>query len=91
MKDDYELLDVRSVARATGFSEMAIYRAVSSGELRASKLRGRIRIRPRDIDAWIDANLMDVPAPIPEAPSVRAHAPHVDQEGRGLRALLESS
>jgi excisionase family DNA binding protein len=50
-----QLLTVSEVAKATGLSANAIYRAISSGELRASKLRGQLRIQSSDVEAWVDA------------------------------------
>lgn len=74
------------VAEATGLSSNAVYRAIAAGELRASKLRRRLRVQAADLDAWIDANVVcargsdDPPPPrrsLPGSPS------------RGLRELLE--
>lgn len=42
---DRRLLTVGEVAETTGLSPDAVYRAVADGELRASKLRGRLRIQ----------------------------------------------
>lgn len=86
---DRRLLSVGEVADATGLSPNAVYRAVADGELRASKLRGRLRIQLADLDDWIDSNLVagrgsrEEP-PIPARPSGR------NGPGRGLRELLEA-
>jgi excisionase family DNA binding protein len=48
---------VGEVAQATGLSDNAVYRAISDGELRASKLRGRLRVELADLDAWIESNV----------------------------------
>ena len=53
---DPALLTVAEVGRATGLSANAVYRAIWNGELRASKLRGRLRIQIADVDAWVDAH-----------------------------------
>jgi excisionase family DNA binding protein len=83
---DRRLLTVGDVAEATGLSPNAIYRAVWDGELRASKLRGRLRVQPADLDVWIDSNLVtnhkEPPAP--------ARPPGRNGPGRGLRELLEA-
>lgn len=55
---DRRLLNVAEVADATGLSRNAVYRAISAGELRASKLRGRLRVQLADLDAWIDSNVV---------------------------------
>ena len=80
------LLTVSEVAETTGLSSNAVYRAIAAGELRASKLRRRLRVQAADLDAWIDANVVcargaDEP---PRAPTLRLGRP-----GRGLRELLE--
>lgn len=76
---DRTLLTVTQVAEATGLSPNAIYRAIDAGELRASKLRGRLRVRFADIDGWIDSNVVRVRTPV-ATPSIPR---------RGLRELLE--
>ncbi len=85
---DRTLLTVSDVAETTGLSPNAVYRAIWDGELRASKLRGRLRIQPADFDAWIDSNLVTTrgvnnPPPAPARPLRR------NGLGRGLRELLE--
>ena len=80
------LLSVADVAEATGLSETAVYRAIAVGELRASKLRGRLRVRLADLESWIDSNRVS-PA---EEPRIKARARgRVAMSGsRGLRELL---
>lgn len=82
------LLTVTEVARLTGLSANAVYRAVWSGELRASKLRGRLRVRADEIDAWVDA------ARVRTARAERKRPPRPTRArplgpGRGLRELLK--
>jgi len=81
------LLTVSEVAEATGLSSNAVYRAIAAGELRASKLRRRLRVQPADLDAWIDSNVVcahgaDAPAP--------AWTFRPGRAGHGLRELLEA-
>jgi excisionase family DNA binding protein len=87
------LLTVAEVARATGLSVNAIYRAIWSGELQASKLRGRIRVQAQAVAAWIDQ--ARVAAPNPPQPLRAIHAgPRVSRAagaGRGLRELLHAA
>lgn len=82
------LLTVSEVAEATGLSSNAVYRAIAAGELRASKLRGRLRVKLADLDAWIDSNLVmsrgGGEPPEPARPLGRSGP------GRGLRELLEA-
>jgi excisionase family DNA binding protein len=40
-------------------SEKTIERLIQRGELRASKLAGKIRIRCEDLFAWINANTIE--------------------------------
>lgn len=42
------------VAELLGLSRKAIYRAIERGELRASRVTNRLRIRSADVDAWLD-------------------------------------
>ena len=58
---ELRLLTVAEVAEATGFSRNAVYRAIAAGELRASKLRGRLRVQLADLDAWIESNVLPGP------------------------------
>jgi excisionase family DNA binding protein len=82
------LLTVSEVAEATGLSSNAVYRAIAAGELRASKLRRRLRVQSADLDAWIESNVVcarGADEPPPEHRLVPGHA------GRGLRELLEAA
>jgi excisionase family DNA binding protein len=49
------LLTVEDVAGLTGLSAYTVRKAIRDGELVASKLRGRIRVDPGDLAAWVDA------------------------------------
>jgi excisionase family DNA binding protein len=84
-----ELLSVSEVSRITGFSAHAIYRAIWSGELRASKLRGRLRIQATDVQAWVVAGRVAATRPEP-VPSPRTSRPRPRSPGRGLRELLQT-
>ena len=86
-----KLLTVAEVARETGLSMNAVYRAISNGELRASKLRGRLRVQSSDVDAWVDG------ARVPARATGRddrgsARTPRAQSRpGRGLRELLHAA
>jgi excisionase family DNA binding protein len=84
------LLAVSEVAEATGLSSNAVYRAISDGQLRASKLRGRLRVELADLDAWIDSNLVTTRA-TPKTPPAPAHPLGRNGPGRGLLELLEGN
>ena len=95
--DRTRLVAVAEVAAITGLSESAVYRAIASGELRASKLRGRLRVRFVDIDLWIDSNAarLSPTGPNVDRPRDRPLAfarPALTSQrrGRGLRELLQS-
>jgi excisionase family DNA binding protein len=52
------LLSVDQVAAHCGLSHHAIYRAIERGELRASRLCGRLRIAPKDLETWITSSVV---------------------------------
>ena len=81
------LLTVTKVAEATGLSSNAVYRAIAAGELRASKLRGRLRVQLVDLDAWIDSNVVCARG-ADDWTAVPSELLRAD--GRGLRELLEA-
>jgi excisionase family DNA binding protein len=54
-----QLLSAHDVAELSGLSYHAVLRAIRSGELKASKRRGRILIRPEWFDEWIDAGMIE--------------------------------
>ena len=84
------LLSVAEVADTTGLSESAVYRAIAVGELRASKLRGRLRVRLSDLEDWIESNLVS-PEPVvrvKEHPAGPARRLPAEPRPGGLRELL---
>jgi excisionase family DNA binding protein len=52
-------LALAQVAERVGFSTKAISRAIERGELPASKVCGRVRVRAADVDAWLAGNRID--------------------------------
>lgn len=56
MSDLPHLLSVADVADVLGLSEYTVRQAVRDGDLPAAKLRGRIRIDPDAVRAWINAS-----------------------------------
>jgi excisionase family DNA binding protein len=77
------LLTVSEVAERVGLSTKAVRRAIERGELPASKLCGRIRVRPEDVDEWIESNRVGASAPRTVQPTTTARP-----AAEGLRALL---
>ena len=55
--DSERFLSPREVADKLGLHVNTVYRAIDSGELRAHKLRGALRIAPASLDAWLEATL----------------------------------
>lgn len=49
------LLPAEAAARYLGVSRWTIYRLIDRGELKAYTVGSQIRIRPDDIDAYLDA------------------------------------
>lgn len=82
---DHRLIGPEEVAALCGLSRKAVYRAIDRGELPASKLCSRLRIRPDDVDRWIDANRLEKETADREVRPVRAPAPN------GLRRLREDA
>lgn len=54
MTDLAEMLTVEDVARISGFSAYTVRAAIRDGELVASKPRGRYRVHPDNVAAWMD-------------------------------------
>jgi len=77
-----KLLSPEDVAVRCGLSRKAVYRAIDRGELKASRLCSRLRIRPEDFDTWFERN--SLPAYQPARPTGRMSLPAAD----GLRSLL---
>jgi excisionase family DNA binding protein len=80
------LLSPEEVASHCGLSRRAVYRAIERGELRASRLCSRIRIRATDVDAWVDENQIE-----PPSEQARPVRPPALRSGDGLRRLLAES
>ena len=79
------LLTPEDVAGVCALSRRAVYRAIERGELRASRLCSRIRIRPADVEAWVEKNEI---AAMTASPTPR---PAPLRSAEGLRRLLAES
>ncbi len=73
------------VAKRTGLSRKAIYRAIERGELTAFRLCGRLRIHPDDEHNWIENNRV-TPIEPPEFPAPRRRPA---ESQHSLRRLLK--
>jgi excisionase family DNA binding protein len=79
------LLTPRDVAERCRLSTKTVLRAIHAGQLRASRLgaQAAFRIRPADVEAWIEACVVDAVPPEREAPSARVRPPVRSVEGTG--------
>ena len=59
---DESLLSPGEIAQTCRLSLKTVYRAIGSGELPASRICNRLRVRPTDLNAWIDASRLDLPS-----------------------------
>lgn len=53
-----KLLKNREVSQILRVSQRTVQRIIKSGGLPYVKIRGQIRFRPQDVDAYIDAHLV---------------------------------
>jgi excisionase family DNA binding protein len=83
-----EFKSPKEIAGLCGLSPRAIYRAISRGELPASRLCGRLRCRTVDVEKWIERNLVEPVPTLKQLPPDGRAAP----EGRGsLRQMLRAT
>jgi excisionase family DNA binding protein len=54
------LMSPKQIAELSGFHEEVIRRAIRRGEIPASTLCGRLRVRLEDYQAWVEGNRMVV-------------------------------
>ena len=78
------MLSPQDVARRCGLSRKAVYRAIERGELRAARLCSRLRIRPDDVDAWLQASTVAPDLATPATPVAHSRLP----DTTGLRRLM---
>ena len=81
------LLSPEEVARACGLSRRAVYRAISRGDLRASRLCNRLRVSPSELDRWIGDQTVPVARPLRLSES----RPGPELPAGSLRALLDET
>lgn len=86
---DNKLMSPEEVAEACGLSRRAVYRAIERGELPASRLCSRLRIRRNDLDVWIDVSRVE-PAPRQEWRRPLTQTPVGAPPSNGLQRLLRS-
>lgn len=74
------------VADLVQLSAEAVRRAVRRGELRASRVCGRLRIMPADVEAWMAASTV---APSPRRAPAEASAPRPLRRSASGSKVLE--
>jgi excisionase family DNA binding protein len=55
--DGRPMLSVLDAAVYLGMSPDTVYRIIRAGKLRTFKVEGTLRIRPSDLDAYLDENI----------------------------------
>jgi excisionase family DNA binding protein len=56
---DSPYLSKTEAAEIVGLHPKTIEREIQRGKLRAFKPAGKIRIRPSDLDAWVESTVLD--------------------------------
>jgi len=79
---DDPLLTPSDVGDQCGLSLKTVYRAISRGELRASRICSRLRVKQSDVDRWIERSQIEPPR-TPERSTRFSHP-----AANGLRTLL---
>lgn len=82
-----EFKSPKEIARLCGLSPRAIYRAISRGELRATRLCGRLRCRTADVEEWIERNLVE---PVPTLKQLAVNDRPAPQDRGSLRCMMRS-
>ena len=80
------MLSPAEVARCAGLSRAAVYRAIERGELKASRLCGRLRVEPGDFEEWKRRGLVRPLAP--STPMIGGHAYGSRRDDRGFLSEL---
>ena len=83
------MLTPADVARRCQISTKTVLRAIHSGRLRAYRLgsRGAFRMRPSDVDHWINGSLLEPP----EAPDTPIITPVAGPRGAARGRLVVAS
>jgi len=77
----------KEIAELCGLSARAVYRAIARGELRASKICGRLRSRVLDVEDWIERNVVE---PVPTSKQLPPNGWAAPESRGSLRRLLRS-
>ena len=60
MANEYPLLTVREVADTMRVSTMTVYRLIRDGAMPAIRVGKHFRLRSEDVDAFLDARMVNV-------------------------------
>ena len=86
--DESAFKSPKEIAQLCGLSTRAIYRAIARGELRATRLCGRLRCHSADVEHWIDGNRVEPVSNLKQLPELR----QLDGLERGsLRRMLRAN
>lgn len=86
------MLTPKEIAALTGLSYRSVLRAIEDGELRAFRLRGRLRVDHGDYEAWKEAHRVETDDCNTEWAELVVSGKLRAQPKRGsLRALHEST
>lgn len=86
-----ELLTVDDVVRITGLSEYTVWDLLRSGELSGFKLRGRWRVAPADLAAYIDDCRVNIPPAIADTGQIIPPRPKSGPPPGSARAAIRAS
>lgn len=82
------LLSPDEIAHACRLSVKSVYRAIGSGELAASRICNRLRVRPADLHAWIETSRLESKRERPRRTMPARVAP---SSAGSLRAMLKDA
>ena len=86
----HALMTRSEVARTLGVSEATIRREIADGRLAIVKIRGAVRIDPKDLQAYIDGAKVTQEQPWQSATLAKPFAPRQAARFRDSRSVLEA-
>ena len=86
----HALMTRSEVARTLGVSEATIRREIADGRLAIVKIRGAVRIDPKDLQAYIDGAKVTQEQPWQSATLAKTFAPRQAARCRDSRSVLEA-
>jgi excisionase family DNA binding protein len=83
-----ELISVAEVARQCQVTKKVVYGAIGRGELAASRLGSRLRVRRSAVDDWVSTTRVQAARSAPPRTPARKPPGRVMPQGAGLVTLL---